>query len=79
MKLKGRWAMTLNEAKSILLQAQETMQYGSQNDRIIHSHNLVNALEFMIQKYDELMFAELDDIALMQHQHRIETNKEDQE
>lgn len=45
--------MTLNEAKEILLQAQETMKYGSHNDMMCHSHNLVNALEFMLGKYDE--------------------------
>ena len=67
--------MNLSEAKAILSQAQETMQYGSHNDMMCHSHNLVKALEFMIQKYDELMFAELDEVALMQHQHRMETNK----
>ena len=71
--------MTLNDAKAILLQAKETVRFGSHNDMLCHSHNLVKALEFMIKQYDEFMTSELDEVALMQHQHRIETNKEYQE
>ena len=71
--------MNLSEAKEILSQSQETMRFGSHNDMLCHSYNLVKALEFMIKQYDEFMTSELDEVALMQHQHRIETNKEDQE
>ena len=68
--------MTLKEAKEILLQAQETMRFGSHNDMMCHSHSLVKALEFVLRKYDEIINAELEEVALMQHQHRLETNKE---
>ena len=62
--------MTLNEAKAILLQAKETVRFGSHNDMLCHNHNLVNALEFMVKKYDELMTSELDEVALIQHNYK---------
>lgn len=62
--------MTLNEAKAILLQAQETMRFGSHNDMLCHVPGLVNALEFVLTEYEELMLSELDEVALIQHQYK---------